>query len=571
MHKRLIIISLIVLCMVITLIPSSSIFVYKTEKMTDRQFDNTKEQFELGRSYMQQEKYLEAIKKLSKVRQDDPDYVRALGALGTIYYRMEDYKNASIHWNALVKIDPDNKMIKAMLKNINENSKDRIHYDHSAPEEGSPAWMKDYLEAERHIKEKKFSSARDILEKLIKSDHTDFKIYFALGAVYKELGDWDKIILNWTEALALSPSDPVINKLLPHIKRIRKIEKDIENIKEQINNGINHWKSHLNLAKKFAELYALSPHERGMTAKASVIDELKQVLKLNPSHLESYITLIKRLEQSEKYDDAVYYAKKVVELEPEVEAYKRLLQKVSELRRIKELSLQHIALDTEAFIEGAMILIPEGEFIMGTDDDSIGVRNNERPERKLFLKDYYIDQYEVSNIYFRNFVEDTRYNISLDIRNRIFQTEYNYYPVVNVTWFDAESYCRWIGKRLPTEEEWEKAARGIDKRKYPWGDVMTKEYANTRLSGFMKLTPVGGYKDGVSPYGVYDMAGNAQEWTDSWYKSYSGDLPDKKKLFKVLRGGSFILDPLYSTTTSRDYKAPAYRSASAGFRCAGNG
>jgi formylglycine-generating enzyme required for sulfatase activity len=204
-----------------------------------------------------------------------------------------------------------------------------------------------------------------------------------------------------------------------------------------------------------------------------------------------------------------------------------------------------------------MVLVPAGEFIMGSNDGGA----DEKPERRVTLEAFYMDKYEVTTTRYAAFMQATGRK-EPGHWNEVRLASHGDRPVVGVTWHDADAYCRHYSKRLPTEQEWEKAARGTDGRKYPWGnDEPTSLHANFGKSGFNDygvLVNVGSLEEGKSPYGIYDMAGNVWEWTSSDYDSNN----------KVLRGGSWLYVARYLVSTYRNRNLPTLRTSAVGFRCA---
>jgi len=162
-----------------------------------------------------------------------------------------------------------------------------------------------------------------------------------------------------------------------------------------------------------------------------------------------------------------------------------------------------------------MVLVPAGEFIMGSWTGDA----DERPVRHVYLDAYFFDKDQLTVGEYAKFLDATSHSVPSDW-NIMSRAMHKNRPVVNVDWADAAAYCKWAGKRQPTEAEWEKAARGTDGRTYPWGDEPpTKFHGNMNKelwNSHMGLTPVGMFQDGKSPYGINDMAGNVWEWVSDW-------------------------------------------------------
>lgn len=221
-----------------------------------------------------------------------------------------------------------------------------------------------------------------------------------------------------------------------------------------------------------------------------------------------------------------------------------------------------------------MVFVPAGDFSMGTND----WWPKSGPEHKKYVDAFYIDKYEVTNARYKVFVDAAGYQAPDHWINGKIPEGRTKHPVVLVNWFDADAFCKWEGKRLPTEAEWEKAARGTDKRTFPWGDKFDKNKGNTPQYGKEDTMPVGSFEDGKSPYGVYDMAGNVFEWTADWFKPYPGNTHTDENYgdrFKSVRGGSWYDCTSYkcgisSPTYNRIFFNQQTMNDSFGFRCVMN-
>jgi formylglycine-generating enzyme required for sulfatase activity len=225
-----------------------------------------------------------------------------------------------------------------------------------------------------------------------------------------------------------------------------------------------------------------------------------------------------------------------------------------------------------------MVYIPAGEFTMGSDEGDI----DEQPVHTVYLDAFYIDKTEVTNAQYQACVEARACDTPKDTTYYV-KANYAQHPVVWVDWYQAKAYCKWAGKRLPTEAEWEKAARGTDGLIYPWGNTFdgTKlNFADKNTSfdwsdsnwddGYAGTAPVGSYPDGASPYGALDMAGNVWEWVADWYaEDYYGRSPSPGE-YRVLRSGSYGGVPHDVRSTNRYYpqRPDDVVNSFRGFRCA---
>ena len=234
-----------------------------------------------------------------------------------------------------------------------------------------------------------------------------------------------------------------------------------------------------------------------------------------------------------------------------------------------------------------MIHIPAGEFIMG----SMKGNDDEKPLHRVYLDDFLIGKYEVTNGQYVEFLNSVKRNDDglghtyLDFKITAIKENndktykiakgWEDHPVVGVSWYGAKAYAEWLGARLPTEAEWEKSARGTDGRDWPWGNLWSPEKCKSWDSEPHETEPVGSYPDGVSPYGVNDLAGNVYEWVADWYQAdyYSISPASNPKGpetggFKVCRGGSWVEPKEECRSSFRFGQPPDNHDTDTGFRIA---
>lgn len=258
-----------------------------------------------------------------------------------------------------------------------------------------------------------------------------------------------------------------------------------------------------------------------------------------------------------------------------------------------------------------LVRVPAGEFLMGSDlEKDQAAFDDEMPQHQVYLADFDIGRTEVTVAQFEAFVKATGYQTTaekegsgttwtgsdweqvegVDWRHPRGldgdMSEKGNHPVTQVSWYDALAFCQWAGLRLPTEAEWEKAARGADGRLYPWGDEVPDDGRCNFDFNTGDTMPVGSYPSGASPYGVLDMAGNVSEWTgslwgknpgepDFWYPYNAGDGRENASapayVRRVLRGGSWFFEAEFAHAAYRDSSIPAVHGDDLGFRCARSG
>ena len=220
--------------------------------------------------------------------------------------------------------------------------------------------------------------------------------------------------------------------------------------------------------------------------------------------------------------------------------------------------------------------VPSGTFLMGGAEEESP--NNERPAHTVYLSSFHISPFPITNQDYREFVQVTGYRTPIHWQRGTFPTGTGNHPVTNVSWQDAMAYAEWVGARLPSEAEWEKAGRGTDERPYPWGDRFVEGERCNANNMVGTTTPVDEFPDGRSPYGVWDMAGNVCEWCSDYYdEEYYRNSPQANPKGpaggqeRTVRGGTFSDTRAALRTTHRTGQAETQARDNVGFRVAVDG
>jgi len=353
----------------------------------------------------------------------------------------------------------------------------------------------------------------------------------------------------------------------------------------------------------------LDPAFRGLLEKADSharLDEWKQVVDTLTKAQEfdpGYPPLLylmgvarKKLGHFDEADAAFNAFLKAAPDAPEKSEALRLMAELTadrEAARKRQEATRRFQREIAELAKGApvgMVPVPAGEFRMGSTEADIAAAMQlcpqcpeesfvrETPAHGVVLDAFFIDRHEATTAEYGEFLKVTK-RPEPEHWQEGSQAKHAKKPVIGITWEDGSEYCQWRGKRLPTEAEWEKAARGIDGRRYPWGNERPHvSWANFDKcciwTGYGLLTPVGSLEKGVSPYGAHDMAGNVREWVQDWYdERYYATSPPKNPTGppggteKVVRGGAWLHLPPGVRTTAREKRDPAARSTSVGMRC----
>lgn len=588
----------------------------------------------VGMAYYKQTFPQKAVFYLDLATQINPLSVEARNNLGNIYSELKEFKNAINQYEAAVKADPNNL---ATLFNLG------IAYsDSGEKKEAAEAFMQviqidpSYIPAHRYlvqifIDQKKFIGALLHLKQIAKLQRNNPEVSLTIAEVYFQLKNYEMALKTLQKIESAFPDNPNFKeKLAEAFYRLNKFDEAISQYRYLIEMKPNNLRSYVQLGwtyyrkgeidlaigwtkrglkdgvgpdklktlgrmnlgffnvldKQFEE--AQSWYQKALSEKDSnllegMVGDLTEAEIKFPNLMEIYFFKGWLYKKSQKDKKAAVFFKKYLVKAPNGKMAKAAKES------LKELGITVNTDDFQKKPESAMVLIPSGFFLMGSDDKG----SDERPKHKVFLDSYFIDQFETSAEQFSVFLsqvpnpnryyKDNKYGVLSLEKNFKPKKGYENFPINNVTWFGANAFCRFNGKRLPTEAEWEKAARGIDGRRYPWGDTepnpaiarFNQQWDENKLDAMVSVDSM---PNGKSPFGLEQMAGNIKEWVDDWYDAeyytdYKHQINPKGPFggeFKVLKGGSWhdLRSFLYSSF--RNNSAPSLGLEDYGFRCAKN-
>ena len=496
---------------------------------------------QLVKVYLQKKKFISALLHLKKLTTTNANDINAHISMAKIYNRLGNFKLAINVVNPIISRNPDNIQAREILAEIFYNTGD---LDHSIAEH------------------------RRILEK--NSDY--IPSYIQLGRIYYRKGEF-QMATAWTKrGLKLGTRSPQLDSL------------------SSMNLGLYSWLNNDYVAAK--KWYRKAMKGGSKNTLDGILEDLKDTALLFPKKIAvDFFSGWIYMETGKKkmaLPHLTQFLNHATENELSKEARSMLGQKIPLADENTTNSNNNLSLEKHP--PKNMVFVSSGFFIMGSNDHG----EDEAPEHKTYLDSYYIDRYEVSANDFSLFLNDVNNRNGYYLNNQYGTLFYNgkfqarkgfeNHPINNVKWKGAFEYCRWKGKHLPTEAQWEKAARGEDGKIYPWGNkppahnlaryrqVWTKEIKHH------VMVPVNLFSEGTSPYGAHHMAGNVKEWVDDWFDREYYDEPEnhinpKGQIggeYKVLRGGSWrdLTGFIYSSFRNNAY--PYSRLDDYGFRCAKN-
>ena len=563
-----------------------------------------------GRDHLDNRRYDEAIAAFKETINKYSSFIEAYCGLARAYLGKGNLVMAGRSVRSAYELDPNSRPVLQLMEAIKERhceigTDDLNQGNLSAAEES----VNEALRLDPN--DPHYQPAQDLLNAIK-------QIYYNRGSTYFKQGDWDAAADSARNALRLDKNYLPARELRETIRKLYydqgldyiadrafdKAVKSLQKAKDIDPNDKAVW-SNLGLAYYWIDEYAnatrcyrkvtdLDPKDKNaysnlgnayfwMGEYADAIEPLQKACAIDPNCEKFHYYLGRAQFELDRLEEAKRAAEKALEINPNYQPTSELLKK------IKKRSHKIIRRNNPN-----MILIPAGEFQMGCDDRD--APTNEKPIHTVYLDDFYIDKYPVTNVQYKKFVDANplwrKDSVSRKYHNGGYLKHWNgnnypsgkaNHPVVYVSWYAAIAYAQWVGKRLPTEAEWEKAARGdLVSQIYPWGNLIDPSKANYSRN-VKQTTLVGDYP--ANNYGLYDMAGNVWEWCldryneDFYVKSscrnpFAGgtlkhviDFFRNVKNPRVLRGGSWSVEPQDVRSSTRTWKSPDTPCPDLGFRC----
>ena len=563
-----------------------------------------------GRDHLDNRRYDEAIAAFKETINKYSSFIEAYCGLARAYLGKGNVVMAGRSVRSAYELDPNSRPVLQLMEAIKERhceigTDDLNQGNLSAAEES----VNEALRLDPN--DPHYQPAQDLLNAIK-------QIYYNRGSTYLKQGDWDAAADSARNALRLDKNYLPARELRETIRKLYydqgldyiadrafdKAVKSLQKAKDIDPNDKAVW-SNLGLAYYWIDEYAnaarcyrnvtdLDPKDKNaysnlgnayfwMGEYADAIEPLQKACAIDPNCEKFHYYLGRAQFELDRLEEAKRAAEKALEINPNYQPTSELLKK------IKKRSHKIIRRNNPN-----MILIPAGEFQMGCDDRD--APTNEKPIHTVYLDDFYIDKYPVTNVEYKKFVDANplwrKDSVSRKYHNGGYLKHWNgnnypsgkaNHPVVYVSWYAAIAYAQWVGKRLPTEAEWEKAARGdLVSQIYPWGNLIDPSKANYSRN-VKQTTLVDDYP--ANNYGLYDMAGNVWEWCldryneDFYVKSscrnpFAGgtlkhviDFFRNVKNPRVLRGGSWSVEPQDVRSSARTWKSPDTPCPDLGFRC----
>ena len=547
--------------------------IYHYQKALKSDPNNTSTLFNLGQTYIDISDTDRAIEVFLQVVQIQPTFTRAHRQLIDIYLKTEKYISALLHLKRIIKIDTNDTSAHISIGQVyTKLKKFKLAIESLEPIKSRHPNNIEALEALAELFYKMGNLDRSITEyrNILGQNSKHLPSYIQLGWVHYRKGEF-QMATAWTKrGLKLGAPSSKITLLA------------------DMNLGLYSWLNGDHASAKNFYRNALEKKSKDITK--AILDDLKETTRLFPKRIESSFFTGWVYAEVGKNEMALHHLNRFIALAPDsklANEARLLIKKGLPSSATKITSDNKIKTPLSKVIPKNMVLIPGGFFIMGSNDHG----QDESPEHKTYLDPYYIDRYEVSASSFALFLNEVNnvngYYLDNKFGTLFFNGKYlprkgfENHPINNIKWQGAYEYCRSKGKRLPTEAEWEKAARGENGKIYPWGNKLpTNKLARYRQTWSKEvkhhvMVPVDTFKEGASTYGIHHMAGNIKEWVDDWFDREYYDNPanhinPKGQIggkYKVLRGGSWrdLRGFIYSSYRNNSYSSS--RLDDYGFRC----